>query len=61
MKPIVNQKAETRYKKVFDVLLLKNEDTKIVGFASATPYRMSGGNIYGKNKIFCGVKLWNYT
>lgn len=51
---LVNQKAETRYKKVFDALLLKNEDTKIVGF-SATPYRMSGGNIYGKNKIFCGV------
>lgn len=51
---LVNNKAETRYKKVFDVLLQKNELTKIVGF-SATPYRMSGGNIYGKNKIFCGV------
>lgn len=51
---LVNNKAETRYKKVFDVLLQKNELTKIVGF-SATPYRLSGGNIYGKNKIFCGV------
>lgn len=51
---LVNNKAETRYKKVFDVLLSKNEDTKIVGF-SATPYRLSGGYIYGKNKIFCDV------
>lgn len=51
---LVNNKAETRYKKVFDILLQKNELTKIVGF-SATPYRLSGGNIYGKNKIFCGV------
>lgn len=31
---LVNQKAETRYKEVFDVLLLKNEDTKIVGFSA---------------------------
>ncbi|MBU1668504.1 DEAD/DEAH box helicase [bacterium] len=51
---MINNKAETRYKKVFDNLLSKNDKTKILGL-TATPYRMAGGLIYGKNKMFCDV------
>lgn len=51
---MVNQKEETRYKKVFNDLILKNENVKIIGL-SATPYRQFGGYIYGKNKIFCDI------
>lgn len=51
---MVNQKEETRYKKVFNDLISKNENVKIIGL-SATPYRQFGGFIYGKNKIFCDV------
>lgn len=51
---MVNQKLETRYGKVFNSLLEKNEHTKIIGL-TATPFRYFGGFIYGKNKIFCDV------
>ena len=53
---MVNQKDETRYKKVFDVLSEKNKNVKIIGL-SATPYRQFGGFIYGKNKIFCDISF----
>ena len=53
---MVNQKDETRYKRVFDVLSEKNKNVKIIGL-SATPYRQFGGFIYGKNKIFCDISF----
>lgn len=48
---LIPRSKETMYRRFLSGLLEMNQRIRMVGF-TATPYRMSGGNIYGKNQMF---------
>lgn len=51
---MIPKRADTRYGRVRDTLLLMNPKTKFIGL-TATPYRLDSGRLYGKGCLFDGI------